>query len=330
MARKLRVEYAGACYHVINRGNYRRDLFGANGAAASFQHCLFEACERFGWRLHAFVVMRNHFHLAVETPEPNLSEGMKWLQCTWATRFNRFHAEVGHPFQGRYKGIHVESGPTLARVANYIHLNPVCAGLVTAERLRDYRWSSLPLFLSRHRPIWLAVASVLRESGGWADTEAGRRCYRMYLELLAAEDPKTRDQKLTELSRGWAIGSSRFLEGLQEKLVTQTGAAGRFALLGADHEAHLQARAEVWEERVQAVARALAIDLTGLPARKSAPKKLLIAAMMKRITSVLNRWLATRLQMGEPTSVAPLLHRFALRGGSRTTQFRAALSRISV
>ena len=85
MARKLRVEYSGACYHVINRGNYRRDLFTGRGAAESFQCCLFEAAQRFRWRLHAFGIMRNHFHLAVETPEPNLSEGMKWLQGTAGT-----------------------------------------------------------------------------------------------------------------------------------------------------------------------------------------------------------------------------------------------------
>jgi len=67
MARRLRVEFAGACYHVINRGNYRRDLFAPKGAAESFEKCLFEAARSFGWRIHAFVIMRNHFHLAVET-----------------------------------------------------------------------------------------------------------------------------------------------------------------------------------------------------------------------------------------------------------------------
>lgn len=110
VARKLRLEFAGACYHVINRGNYRRDLFAAAGAAQSFFRCLDQASTRFGWRVHAFVIMRNHFHLALETPEPNLSDGMKWLQGTWAQRFNRFRAESGRPFQGRFKAGHVEPG----------------------------------------------------------------------------------------------------------------------------------------------------------------------------------------------------------------------------
>ncbi|MGH7945867.1 MAG: transposase [Opitutaceae bacterium] len=77
VARKIRVEFGGACYHVVNRGNYRRDVFGGKGAAKSFGRCLDETCVRFGWQIHAFVVMRHHFHLAVETPEPNLSEGVK-------------------------------------------------------------------------------------------------------------------------------------------------------------------------------------------------------------------------------------------------------------
>ena len=80
MPRKLRIEFSGACYHVTNRGNYRRDLFESDGASESFCGCLDETCCSFGWRVHAFTVMGNHFRLAVETPEPNLSEGMKWLQ----------------------------------------------------------------------------------------------------------------------------------------------------------------------------------------------------------------------------------------------------------
>lgn len=110
MPRKLRLEFSGACYHVINRGNYRRDLFTTGGAASSFYGCLDEACTSYGWVAHAFSIMGTHFHLAIETPEPNLSDGMQWLQGTWAQRFNRFRGEVGRPFQGRYKAFHVEPG----------------------------------------------------------------------------------------------------------------------------------------------------------------------------------------------------------------------------
>lgn len=143
MARKLRIEYPGALHHVINRGNYRRDLFESVGAAEAFLRTLTEAAGKYGWRLHAYVLMRNHFHIAVETPEPTLGEGMHWLQSTMATRFNRLRGESGHLFQGRYKSLVIEDFASLARVVDYIHLNPVRAKVVLPEQVEGYRWSSL-------------------------------------------------------------------------------------------------------------------------------------------------------------------------------------------
>jgi putative transposase len=87
MARKPRLDFAGAIYHVLSRGNYRKDLF-EEGGAVLFEQTLFQACAKCGWLLHAYVIMRNHYHLAVETPEGNLVEGMRWLQGTFGIRFN--------------------------------------------------------------------------------------------------------------------------------------------------------------------------------------------------------------------------------------------------
>ena len=325
MARKLRVEFAGACYHVINRGNYRSDLFASPGAAPSFQQCLFEACERFSWRLHAFIIMRNHFHLAVETPEPNLSLGMKWLQGTWAIRFNRFRGEIGQPFQGRYKALHLEPGEALANVADYIHLNPVRAGVVPLARLLEYRWSSLPLFLQKGRPSCLEPGNLLRTAGGWADNAAGWRGYSEHLGRLAGEAANGRQNAIGRWSRGWAIGSPAFRRRLQEELLKQSALEERFELLGADREAHAAARAELWEERLQALAASFAIDLNGLPAQKSAPEKLQLAAALKRITSVSNRWLAQRLQMGAATGVSSFLRRFRAAGGAAARRLPPAV-----
>ena len=98
MARKVRVEYAGAFYHVINRGNYRSWIFETEGARKSFLKCLTEVCESKGWRIHAWCLMSNHYHLLIETPEPNLVMGMRWLQSTFANRFNRYRKENGHVF----------------------------------------------------------------------------------------------------------------------------------------------------------------------------------------------------------------------------------------
>lgn len=109
--------------------------------------------------------LRNHFHLAVETPEPNLSLGMKWLPGTWALRFNRYGGENGRPFQGRYKALHVEPGHALAQVAHYIHLNPVRAGVVLSEQMLDFRPSSLRWFRHPKRPKFLGASTLLAESG---------------------------------------------------------------------------------------------------------------------------------------------------------------------
>ena len=95
MPRKQRIEYPGAVYHIISRGNYRKDLFTDAKTAEAFERTIFEAAERCGWRLYTYIIISNHYHLAIETPEPNLVTGMRWLQSTFATRFNRFHNEQG-------------------------------------------------------------------------------------------------------------------------------------------------------------------------------------------------------------------------------------------
>jgi len=314
---------------VINRGNYRRDLFAEEGAAESFEGCLFEAVERSGWRLHAFVIMRNHFHLAVETPEPNLSEGMRWLQATWAARFNRFHGEVGRPFQGRYKALHVEPGHALAQVAHYIHLNPVRAKIMTAEQLREFRWSSLTRFVGKQRPAGLVAETILRQSGELADTPAGWRRYVDYLGLLAEEDGKRRKERFGRLSRGWAVGSEAFKAELQKELGGLSAGGGRFELLGADGEAHREVREMVWAEKLVLAAQALGVDLNRFPEAKSAEQKVCLAAVMKAATTASNRWLTQRLQMGEPSSVSQYVRRFRLAGGEDSAGFKQAVSQVT-
>ena len=328
MARKLRLEYAGACYHVINRGDYRRDLFSGKGAADSFLKCLFETAERFGWRLHAYVVMSNHFHLVLETPEPNLSDGMKWLQGTWARRFNGFGRHVGRPFQGRFKALHVEPGFSLAQVAHYIHLNPERAGIVPMDRLLEYRWSSLVRFMEKQRPGFLVASTILAESGGLKDTPTGWRNYLGYLALLAEEDAKLRKERFGRLSRGWMIGSDEFREALQNDLEAAAGAEQAFELAGTDRAGQRQVREQHWERQLQLVARALRVRLDQLPAQCSAPPKVDLAAAMKATCSVSNGWLAQRLAMGQPASVSQYVRRHRLSGKTDAVEFQRALSRV--
>ena len=105
MPRRLRIQYPDARYHVINRGNFRQPVFASDGAALAFERALAEATRRYRWRVHAYVVLSNHFHVALETPEPNLTDGMHWLLTTFCSRHNRCRGRHGHLFQGRYKAL---------------------------------------------------------------------------------------------------------------------------------------------------------------------------------------------------------------------------------
>lgn len=140
MARPLRIEFPGAIYHVTSRGNARRKIFQDNSDRESFLSTLAWVVERFGWICHAYCLMDNHFHLMIETPEPNLSRGMRQLNGVYTQGFNRRHRKVGHLFQGRFKAILVERDSYLLELARYVVLNPVRAKIVKAPQ--DYFWSS--------------------------------------------------------------------------------------------------------------------------------------------------------------------------------------------
>ena len=252
MARSLRIEYPGAVYHVINRGNYRQDLFKDEGTHWAFEQCLFEACERNGWVLEGFCVMTNHFHLILRTPMGNLSEGMRWLQSTFANRFNRHREETGRLFQGRFKSLVVEEAHYLGTLLDYVHLNPSRAGLVPVDRLFDYRWSSYYYFWNpQKRPGFLNVAGALQDTKGCDDTLLGRREYAGHLAWLMATPEAREDAGFNRLSRGWALGSKEFKRSLIEQLGeggTPTSTNGRVHFEGTDLE---EANQLWWEHCLQ-------------------------------------------------------------------------------
>lgn len=298
------MEFAGGCYHVINRGNYRQRIFQKKGAADAFERTLGEAAERFAWRVHAYVVMGNHFHLAVELVEPNLSDGMKWLQGTWIRRFNEYRNWTGRPFQGRYKAILTEPGHAFAQVCHYIHLNPVRARMVETGNAAQYQWSSLRQFPLRTRPAWLEPATVLREAGGLPDTAHGWKKYAAYLEYLATDDIERRQFVASRMSRGWCMGGEAFVESMREQAREKKQFVDGERFAGLEREELLAEREAHWEAVLRRTADLAGMDLAKLSEQKMAPQKCLLAAVLKRTTSVSNGWLARRLKMGRAATVS--------------------------
>ena len=327
MARPWRIEFAGACYHVINRGNYRRDLFNGKGAAAAFERTLGEAAQRFGWAVHAYVVMSNHYHLAVEIGEPNLSVGMQWLQSTWVRRYNGLRKIIGRPFQGRYKALLVEPGEAFGRVCHYIHLNPARAELVPVDRLDDYPWGSLPKFGQRERPAWLEPTTALEQAGRLPDTAAGWKRYRAFLTGLAGDRAGAEELAAEKLSRGWCVGSPQFRQEMRKEALARGMQLELERFSGLEPEQLAVEREQLWTERLERLAQAEGVDLLDLPARKSAAEKVRLAAAMKRSTAVSNGWLAQRLSMGQPASVSQFVRRWEL-DPARRREIDRLLSRV--
>lgn len=294
MARPQRFEGEGALYHVINRGNYRADLFRTKGAKEAFLACLGEACAKSGWVLHAWCLMSNHYHLALETPAGNLVEGMQWLQGTFATRFNRMRKESGHLFQGRYKSLVVDPADGLGPVCHYIHLNPVRAGLCPVEALGEWPWTSLRLLLEpAARPQWYAPEVFLSQAGSLADTAAGRKRYLAYLGWLAENEPARKAQRFERMSKGWAIGTAAFrMELIKEQKAKAAALARGDRELGAWREQELQKQLAELLEQAGRTAKDIAKD------KKSAEWKVALAAAMKRKGNATNRWLGEQLNMG--------------------------------
>src|SRR5258706_8306926 len=140
MSRPLRLEFPGAIYHVTSRGNARAPIFADDGDRELFLETLAHVVERFHWLCHAYCLMDNHYHLLIETPDPNLSKGMRQLNGLYTQRFDRRHGRVGHVFQGRFKAILVERDSYLLELCRYVVLNPVRAKMV--KQPKQYQWSS--------------------------------------------------------------------------------------------------------------------------------------------------------------------------------------------
>jgi putative transposase len=165
MARSLRIDFPETFYHVLSRGNERREIFCGDDDYKRFLHLIGRMVERFGLEVHAYVLMNNHYHLLVKTKKANLSRAVQWLGVSYSVWFNRRYQRSGHLFQGRFKSFLIQNETYFAAMCMYIHGNPLRAGV--AEELADYPWSSYHAYCGKASPSnWLNMESVLALYGG--------------------------------------------------------------------------------------------------------------------------------------------------------------------
>ncbi len=310
MPRTPRIEYEGAIYHVMSRGNRGAPVFADDVDRSRFLAALGQACARTGWRIHAYVLMGNHYHLLVETPETNLVSGMQWLQSTYTQRFNRRHREHGHLFQGRYKALPVDpdSQTYFTIISSYIHLNPARARLLDLNRgrLSDYPWRGYVYYLKPSgRPPWLEVGKVLA-CLRLADDRTGRCHYRQHLdncvaEIAGSDKPHGVDPNWSKIRRGWCLGEADFREKLLDHLDAIRLGKKPASLSGPEIESHNERQAA----RLKAKGlRALGLTETSLQKlAKGSIEKQVLAWYIRGRTIISNGWLSQQLRCGHSGNI---------------------------
>ncbi|MFK5922291.1 MAG: transposase [Verrucomicrobiota bacterium] len=337
MARQIRVEFKGAFYHVMARGNHKNPIFSApNGADEKlFINTLADTCERSGFRVWAWILMKNHYHLMLETPQGNLVEGMSWLQNTYTRRFNVRHREWGRLFGDRYKAVLIQndrdqnpggSAGYLSTVIDYVHLNPARAGLINSkknESLLDYPWSSAAKAYALSpgkRPDWMAVDDGLALFD-LPDKVSGRRKFISRLDdRIASEEaekcglPEIEGQSLqSTLRRGWYWGKEEFRESLlnrleqrEQKTPTSRNYTGGSQAL--DHS--IQMAEKIISEGVDYFKLKSTSEETFKQLAKGSVERIAVAWAIYKKTSVSQKWIAKRLGISNAANVSQQVRRF--------------------
>lgn len=320
MPRERRIEYEGAIYHAMARGDRREEIVRDRADCERFVETLSEVVKMSGWLMYGWVLMNNHYHLLFKTPEANLVEGMKWFQNTWTRRFNSRHKLWGHLYGGRYKAKPVEEGSYLTRLLHYVHLNPIRAGLVKKrDGIESYPWSSLEDYVKppRKRRDWVAVSRGLSHLE-CPDTVAGRRRFLAWTEgLVDWKDPASAGDALPDgqslhatFRRGWYFGTESF----REKLVGLLREGGQDREFSREkgkgyHGPQNRDRGIVEAERLVGIAeRVLGLENGAWKEMaKGDVRKGLIGSLIRERALIDNGWLAERLHMGVRNSVSRII-----------------------
>jgi putative transposase len=231
MARPVRIDYPDTFYHVLSRGNERKEIFRDEKDYLRFLQTLGKMVDRFGVEVHAYVLMKNHFHLLVRTKEANLSRAIQWLEVSYAIWYNRQHQRSGHLFQGRFKSFLIEDDAYFTAMCLYIHGNPLRAG--TAKRFSEYRWSSYQTYSgNRHAVTWLTTKLILGMHG------ENRKKFVAAQQASFGERPNL----LEDLKHGLYLGSEAFSKECIERLK------------GNDHHEKPQVRSLLRSKDIQGLA----------------------------------------------------------------------------
>ena len=211
MARALRAEYEGAFYHVTSRGNDRNRIFFNKTDYTKFKSYLEEGMIKFGYRLHAYVLMTNHYHLLLETPNANLSKIMHYLNSSYTAYINKKRDRSGHLFQGRYKAILIQKENYLLELSRYIHLNPVKAGMV--EKPQGYPHSSYKSYTETRDDEFVYRALILNMMSEKKKLALSK--YRNFVEGVKVDEL---ENPLKNIYGGFILGSKSFIKQTLELL----------------------------------------------------------------------------------------------------------------
>jgi REP element-mobilizing transposase RayT len=300
MPRHLRVQYPGALYHLMARGNGRQDIVRDDDDRRRLRDYLGRAAVRCSWRVYAFVVLSNHFHVVLKTPEPNLARGMQAFLSSYANAWARRHRFAGHVFQGRYRTELVEDETYLWTVTRYVHLNPVRARLV--EHPASWPWSSYPGYADRRRRLeWVAYEELLASWGGGFGGSDPAEAYRRYVGAGLSEPVES---PWSAAEHGWILGSRSFAE--------RVGALVRGEPRRERRRESRLVRGHPLARVREVVCGAYGIEPAELARRGSRhPARAALAYLARRRTTATNAELMRELGVSRPESVPNLTRRFA-------------------
>ena len=298
----------------MSRRDRRQDIFLDDFDRHDFVKTLAETCQKTGWQVHAYCLMRNHFHLVIETPNPNLVAGMRWLLSAYTIRLNHRHKRFGHVFSGRYKAQLIDPSNTgyLRDACDYVHLNPVRAGLLKArDRLASYPWSSFSYHLCApaDRPAWIRSDRLLGEHGIERENARGRKQFERLMEARRLEEGD--EEAAQPFRRGWYIGGEAFRKAMiakmERKLKGQPVAQVRreSAEIKAERILAEELKVKGWTRR-ELVRR-----------RKSDPEKLALGARLRQETTLTIKQIARLVALGSYGNANARLHQFMKTNGNK-------------